>query len=130
MKRRREHLQRLRSHRPQYPSKGVPVLGDGVSTGTLACQEGKMMPGNQRNTKGDGLYQYNPAVEKIHTSLQNSEVAQLKAEVSRLKEKLNAVQKVMTHLLQQNQALRQKELTPEKCDAFSMKVFGLLNFLD
>ena len=88
------------------------------------------MPGNQGNTKGDGLYQYNPAVEKIHTSLQNSEVAQQKAEVSRLKEKLNAVQKVMTHLLQQNQALRQKELTPEKWDAFSMKVFGLLNFLD
>ena len=40
---------------PRYPSKGAPVLGNGVSTGTLACQEGKLMPGNQENTKGDGL---------------------------------------------------------------------------
>jgi hypothetical protein len=77
-------LQRLRSHRPRYLSKGAPVLGDRLSTGTLACQEGKMMPGNQGNTKGDGLYKYNPAVEKIRTSFQNSEVAQLKAQVSRL----------------------------------------------
>ena len=128
MKSGREHLQRLRSHRPRYPSKGAPVLGDRVSTGTLACHEGKMMPGNQGNTKGDGLYQYNPAVEKIHTSLQNSEVAQLKAQVSRLKKKLNAVQKVIAHLLQQNQALRQKVLTPEKCDRFLKESFRVTEF--
>jgi hypothetical protein len=47
-----------------------------------------MMPGNQGNTNGDGLYKYNPAIEKIRTSFQNSEVAQLKVEVSRLKEEL------------------------------------------
>ena len=46
---------------------------------SFARQEGKMIPGNQGNTKGDGLYKYNPAVEKIRTSFQNSEVAQLKA---------------------------------------------------
>lgn len=86
------------------------------------------MPGNQGNTKGDGLYKHNPPVEKIRTSLQNSEVAQLKAEVSRLKEKLNAVQKVMTHLLQQNQALRQKVLTLEKCDRFFHESFRVTEF--
>ena len=86
------------------------------------------MPGNQGNTKGDGLYKHNSPVEKIRTSLQNSEVAQLKAEVSRLKEKLNAVQKVMTHLLQQNQALRQKVLTPEKCDRFLNESFRVTEF--
>jgi hypothetical protein len=48
---------------------------------------------------------YSPAVEKIRTSFQNYEVAQLKAEVSRLKEELDAAQKVIADLHQQNQAL-------------------------
>jgi predicted nucleic acid-binding Zn-ribbon protein len=87
-----------------------------------------MMPGNQGNTKGDGLYKYNPAVEKIRTSFQNSEVAQLKAEVSRLKEELDAAQKVIADLHQQNQALRQKVLTPEKCDRFLTESFRVTEF--
>jgi hypothetical protein len=86
-----------------------------------------MIPGNQENTKGDGLYKYNPAVEKIRTSFQNSEVAQLKAQVSRLKEELNAAQKVIAHLHQQN-PLRQKVLTPEKCDRFLNESFRVTEF--
>ena len=86
------------------------------------------MPGNQGNTKGDGLYKHNPAVEKIRTSFQNSEVAQLKAEVSRLKEELDAAQKVIADLDRQNQALRQKVLTPEKCDRFFHESFRLTEF--
>ena len=71
---------------------------------------------------------YNQAVEKIRTSCQNSEVAQLKAQVSRLKEELNAAQKAIAHLHQQNQALRQKELTPEKCDRFLNESFRVTEF--
>jgi len=55
--------------------------------------------------------------------LQNSEVAQLKVEVSRLEEELDAVQKVIADLHQQNQALRQQVLTPEKCDRFLTESF-------
>ena len=86
-----------------------------------------MMPGNQGNTKGDGLYKYNPAVEKIRTSFQNSEVAQLKVEVSRLKEELDVAQKVIADLHQQN-PLRQKVLTPEKCDRFLNESFRVTEF--
>ncbi len=86
------------------------------------------MPGNQGNTKGDGLYKHNPPVEKIRTSFQNSEVAQLKAEVSRLKEELDAAQKVIADLHQQNQVLRQKVLTPEKCDRFLNESFRVTEF--
>jgi FtsZ-binding cell division protein ZapB len=71
---------------------------------------------------------YNPAVEKIRTSFQNFELAQLKAQVSRLKEELDAAQKVIAHLHQQNQALRQKELTPEKCDRFLNESFRVTEF--
>jgi FtsZ-binding cell division protein ZapB len=87
-----------------------------------------MMPGNQGNTNGDGLYKYNRAVEKIRTSFQNSEVAQLKVEVSRLKEELDAAQKVIADLHQQNQALRQQVLTPEKCDRFLNESFRVTEF--
>jgi FtsZ-binding cell division protein ZapB len=60
--------------------------------------------------KSDGLYKYNPAVEQIRTSFnQNSEVAQLKTEVSPLKEELNASQLAIADLHQQNQALKQKK---------------------
>ena len=88
------------------------------------------MPGNQGNTKGDGLYKHNPAVEKIRTvtSFQNSEVAQQEAEVSRLKEELDAAQKVIADLHQQNQALRQQVLTPEKCDRFLNESFRVIEF--
>ena len=86
------------------------------------------MPGNQGNTNGDGLYKYNRAVEKIRTSFQNSEVAQLKAEVSRLKEELDATQKVIADLHQQNQALRQQVLTPEKCARFLTESFRVTEF--
>ena len=86
------------------------------------------MPGNQGNTKGDGLYKHNPAVEKILTSFQNSEVAQLEAEVPRLKEELDAAQKVIADLHQQNQVLRQKVLTPEKCDRFFNESFRVTEF--
>ena len=86
------------------------------------------MPGNQGDTKSDGLYKYNPAVEKIPTSFQNYEVAQLKAEVSRLKEELDAAQKVIADLHQQNQALRQQVLTPEKCDRFLNESFRVTEF--
>jgi hypothetical protein len=86
-----------------------------------------MMHGNQGNTKGDGLYKYNPAVEKIRTSCQNSEVAQLKAQVSRLKEELNAAQKAIADLHQQN-PLRQQVLTPEKCDRFLTESFRVTEF--
>ena len=85
------------------------------------------MPGNQGNTKGDGLYKHNPAVEKIRTSFQNSEVAQLKAQVSRLKEELDAAQKAIANLHQQN-PLRQKVLTPEKCDRFLNESFRVTEF--
>ena len=71
---------------------------------------------------------YNPAVEKIRTSFQNSEVAQLKAEVSRLKEELDVAQKAIAHLHQQNQVLRQKVLTPEKCDRFLNESFRVTEF--
>ncbi len=76
------------------------------------------MSDNQaRSSKGDGLYKYNPAVEQIGTSFnQNSEVAELKAEVSRLKEELEASQLAIADLHQQNQALKQKMLTPKKRD--------------
>jgi predicted nucleic acid-binding Zn-ribbon protein len=87
-----------------------------------------MMPGNQGNTNGDGLYKYNRAVEKIRTSFQNSEVAQLKVEVSRLKEELDATQKVIADLHQQNQALRQQVLSPEKCDRFLTESFRVTEF--
>ena len=86
------------------------------------------MPGNQGNTKGDGLYKHNPAVEKILTSFQNSEVAQLETEVSRLKEELDAAQKVIADLYQQNQALRQKVLTPEKSDRYLNESFRVTEF--
>ena len=86
-----------------------------------------MMPGNQGNTNGDGLYKHNQAVEKIRTSFQNSEVAPLKAEVSRLKEELDAAQKVIADLHQQNR-LRQKVLTPEKCDRFLTESFRVTEF--
>ena len=87
------------------------------------------MPGNQGNTKGDGLYKHNPAVEKIRTvtSFQNSEVAQQEAEVSRLKEELDAAQKAIANLHQQN-TLRQKVLTPEKCDRFLNESFRVTEF--
>jgi hypothetical protein len=65
-----------------------------------------MMPGNQGNTNGDGLYKYNPAIEKIRTSLQ----------------------KVIAHLNQQNQVLRQKVLTPEKGDRFLTESFRVTEF--
>ena len=71
---------------------------------------------------------YNPAVEKIRTSFQNSEVAQLKAEVSRLEEELDAAQKAIADLRQQNQVLRQKVLTPEKCDRFLNESFRVTEF--
>ena len=71
---------------------------------------------------------YNPAVEKIRTSFQNSEVAKLKAEVSPLKEELDAAQKVIADLHQQNQALRQKVLTPKKCDRFLTESFRVTEF--
>jgi len=71
---------------------------------------------------------YNPAVEKIRTSFQNSEVAQQKAQVSRLKEELDAAQKVIADLHQQNQVLRQKVLTPEKCDRFLKESFRVTEF--
>jgi septal ring factor EnvC (AmiA/AmiB activator) len=71
---------------------------------------------------------YNPALEKIRTSFPNSEVAQLKAQVSRLKEELNAAQKAIAHLDRQNQALRQKVLTPEKCDRFLNESFRVTEF--
>jgi (p)ppGpp synthase/HD superfamily hydrolase len=76
------------------------------------------MSGNQAgSSKGDGLYKYNPAVEQIRTSFnQNFEVAQLKAEVSLLKEELEASQLAIANLHQQNQALKQKVLTPKKRD--------------
>ena len=70
---------------------------------------------------------YSPAVEKIRTSFQNYEVAQLKAEVSRLKEELDAAQKVIAHLHQQN-PLRQQVLTPEKCDRFLTESFRVTEF--
>jgi len=66
-------------------------------------------------------------VEKIRTSFQNSEVAQLKAEVSRLKEELDATPKVIADLHQQN-PLRQKVLTPEKCDRFLTESFRVTEF--
>ncbi len=71
---------------------------------------------------------YNPAVEKIRTSFQNSEVSELKAEVSRLKEEVNVAQKVIADLHQQNQALRQQVLTPEKCDRFLTESFRVTEF--
>ncbi len=71
---------------------------------------------------------YSPAVEKIRTSFQNYEVAQLKAEVSRLKEELDAAQKVIADLHQQNQALRQQVLTPEKCDRYFHESFRVTEF--
>jgi septal ring factor EnvC (AmiA/AmiB activator) len=76
------------------------------------------MSGNQAgSSKGDGLYKYNPAVEQIGTSFnQNSEIAQLKTEVSRLKEELEKSQLTIADLHQQNQALKQKVLTPKKRD--------------
>jgi len=70
---------------------------------------------------------YNPAVEKIPTFFQNSEVAKLKAEVSRLKEELDAAQKAIAHLHQQN-PLRQQVLTPEKCDRFLTESFRVTEF--
>ena len=55
-------------------------------------------------------------------------MAQLKVEVSRLKEELDVAQKVMADLHQQNQALRQQVLTPEKCDRFLNESFRATEF--
>jgi cell division protein FtsB len=63
----------------------------------------------------------------VHPS-QILKVAQLKAEVSRLKEEQNAAQKAIADLHQQNQALRQKVLTPEKCDRFLTESFRVTEF--
>ncbi|WP_445173385.1 hypothetical protein, partial [Microcoleus sp.] len=65
--------------------------------------------------------------QALRTSFQNFEVAQLKAQVSRLKEELNAAQKVIAHLHQQN-PLRQQMLTPEKCDRFLKESFRVTEF--
>jgi hypothetical protein len=55
------------------------------------------MSGNQAgSSKGNGSYKYNPAVEQIRTSFnQNSEVVELKAEVSRLKEELEKTRQAL-----------------------------------
>jgi hypothetical protein len=43
-------------------------------------------------------------------------------------EELDATQKVIAHLHQQNQALRQNVLTPEKCDRFLNESFRVTEF--